>query len=661
MNDDARRPRFDGIEHIEVLLLEDSEADAKLIEVTLRRSGLAFRAQRIDCWEHLVRALGGEAHVLLCDYSVPGLDPLNVIAEVRQRRPDVPVIIVSGSIGEDYAVAAMRAGADDYVLKDRLERLGIAVEQAMERRRIERDRQRAEDTARLLFRTIDATRQGVVLLDATAPTHPIVFANPAFLACIGRTAAEVLGRSLGEALDAEPAVSAIADGAADTGDFTEGEVLAHRKDGSVFWCSLSVEALKDGDRHPTHLSASCVDVTERRRLEEQFRQMQKMEALGQLAGGVAHDFNNLLFVINAYSQQLSDEPGMSAAARDAVRAIAECGERGTALTRQLLLFSRNEFVAPVRVEVNATLRDLDRMLRRLIREDITLETKCGPEVTAVRWGEGMLERVLTNLVLNARDAMLDGGTITIESARRVLTQQLDTPRGSVPAGTYITIAVTDTGIGMSPELQERLFEPFFTTKGPDRGTGLGLATAYGMVSQAGGFIDLRSEVGQGSTFTIYLPERDDVKPPSTVDRSALPHGSESILLVEDDARVRQVIEEMLTALGYRVTSAGDGMRAMEFAEAEMPDLLVTDVVMPGMNGRTLADRLRRRRQGLPVLFMSGYSDDPAHRTSPERPGIAHLQKPFSMQVLAERVRELLAVESAWPIGGSASGARRKHS
>lgn len=635
-------------EILDILLLEDSEADARLVEITLRRSGLAFRSKRVDRWDLLRDALNGDVHILLCDYAVPGVDPLEVIAEVRERRPDVPVIIVSGSIGEEFAVAAMRAGAEDYLLKDRLERLGIAVQQALERRRLVRDRQRAEETAKLLFRTIEATHQGVALLDASKPARPIVFANPSFLKSAGRTWDDVAGRSLGEVLEAEAALDAITEGAIDTGEVTEGEVLARRADGSSYWCNISIEGLRDGDKAPTHLTAVCVDVTERRRLEEQFRRMQKMEALGQLAGGVAHDFNNLLFVINAYSQQLGDEPSLSDAGRDALSAIRECGERGTALTRQLLLFSRNEFVAPVRIDVNAALRDFERMLRRLIRVDITLETTLGPEVTAVRWGEGMLERAITNLVLNARDAMSDGGTLTIASHRRLLEGPVETPRGTIPAGAYITVAVSDTGIGMSPELQERLFEPFFTTKGPDRGTGLGLATVYGMVSQAGGFIDVQSESGKGSTFTIYLPERDENVAPAAPQRTSLPHGDESVLLVEDDARVRQVIGEMLTALGYRVRSAVDGPEAMDLAAEAMPDLLVTDVVMPQMNGRTLADRLHRQSPNLPVLFISGYSDDPAHRTAPERPGVGHLQKPFSVQVLAARVRELLDSHDAWP-------------
>jgi two-component system cell cycle sensor histidine kinase/response regulator CckA len=637
---------------LRILLFEDSEADARLIEIALRRAGIIAHTSRIDRLAELRELLGGHVDVLLCDYSLPGINIHETICEVQRLRPDVPVIIVSGSIGEELAVAAIRAGAEDYLLKDRLERLGIAVQQAVERRRLKRETRVAEETAKLLLRAIEATHQGVVLLDATREGSPIVFANPAFLASTGYAWEEVSGRTLGAVLNASSAAEVLTDGAIDTGEVTESELLAHRKDGTPFWCAVSVEVMRDGERDdsrgPTHLAAVCADVTERRRLEEQFRRMQKMEALGQLAGGVAHDFNNLLFVINAYSQQLADDSTLSGAAHEAAEAIRECGDRGTALTRQLLLFSRNEFVPPSRIDVNETLRDIERMMRRLIRSDITLELKLSPEVKGVSWGPGMLDRAVTNLVLNARDAMPNGGTITIESKRTEVRHPIPTARGTIAPGAYATVSVADSGIGMSKELQERLFEPFFTTKGPDRGTGLGLATVYGTVSQAGGFIDVDSQVGHGSTFTLYLPENGE-QAPEVSKQLPLPGGNATVLLVEDDPRVRAVIEEMLRKLGYSVTTAADGTEGMALIDRTPSiDVLVTDIVMPGANGRTLADRALRKCPQAVVLMISGYSDDPLFRSDPSRPGVAHLPKPFGMQALAEKIHALLTARETWP-------------
>lgn len=634
-----------GNVHLRIVLFEDCEADARLIELALRKAGIAGETRWIDRLEDLHAELAQRVDVLLCDYSLPGIEIHGTLSEIVARHPDLPIIIVSGSIGEELAVAAIRAGAEDYLLKDRLERLGLAVRQALERRRLRRDTRAAEETARLLYRAIEATHQGMVILDASRPGLPITFANPAFLASTGFGSDEVEGRPLGALLHIEAGFQALADGTIDTGEVTESELLARRKDGSPFWCGLSVEVVRDGHRRPTHLAAVCADVTERRRLEEQLRRMQKMDALGQLAGGVAHDFNNLLFVINAYSEQLTEDPTLSPAAHEAAESIRECGERGTALTRQLLLFSRNEFAPPSRIDVNATLRDVERMMRRLIRSDISLELRLDPAVTVVSWGPGMLDRAVTNLVLNSRDAMPSGGTITIESQRVELAQSTSLQRGTLPAGAYITVSVSDTGFGMSKELQERLFEPFFTTKGPDRGTGLGLATVYGTVSQIGGSIDVQSEPGQGSRFTLYLPE-GATAPIAEPLRPVPPGGHAEILLVEDDPRVRGVIEEMLRKLGYSVTTAADGTEGLAAIE-RMPeiDILVTDVVMPGANGRTLADRAIRKSPRTAVLMISGYSDDPNFRPDArgegQRTGVAYLPKPFSMEALATKVADLL--------------------
>ncbi len=628
---------------LQILLIEDSEADARLIEHTLLRSGVPGVFRRVDRQDAIEAALRTPIDVLLCDYSIPGVDALETIELVRRERPDVPVIVVSGSIGEELAVGAMRAGAEDYLLKDRLERLGLAVRQALERRQLRREHRRVEEMARLLLRSVEATRQGVALLDARHPARPIIFANIAFAAITGRSAKESSGCTLTETLGGDAVLTERIVAGLQADRNVELELLAMRKDGSRFSCHLDFEPIRDDAGRTTHIAVNCTDVTEPRRLEERIRRTQRLEALGQLAGGVSHDFNNLLFVINAYAQQLVREDHLSPSAREAAEAIRECGERGTAITRQLLLFSRNEFMAPVRVEVNAAVRDLDRLLRRLLSENIALVTSLDPAVGSVRWGTGMLERVVTNLVLNARDAMPGGGSITVETRSVALVHAIVTPRTTISPGRYITISVIDTGSGMTKEISERLFEPFFTTKGPDRGTGLDLATVYGMVSQAEGSIDVETTLGSGTRFTVYLPDVEQAAATEVHARDVLRRGSERVLLVEDDARVREVVAGMLSSLGYEVTQAEDGRAALTLAyNGARWQAMVSDVVMPGLSGHELAERMRRIDSSMAVLLMSGYSDDAASRSDAERSAISHLQKPFSMTALADAVRAVLA-------------------
>ncbi|MDZ4754837.1 MAG: response regulator [Phycisphaerae bacterium] len=627
---------------IHVLLIEDNEADAHIIEHTLKRGGLIASIRRVDRRADIELALEGPVDVALCDYSVPGIDPGEMIALIRGRRPDVPVIVVSGTIGEELAVEAMRAGAEDYLLKDRLERLTLAVRQALERRQLERDRHRAEETARLLLRSVQATRQGVGLLDAHQQRRPLLFVNPAFTSIVALRADELLGLSLIDVLGGGSEVRNRLGPILDSDADDECEVQARRRDGSLYWCCVVIERIRDERQRTTHIAAILSDVTERRRLEDQNRRMQKMEALGQLAGGVAHDFNNLLFVINAYSDQLVREPGLSPEAHEAALAIQECGETGTALTRQLLHFSRNGSVVPTRIDVNRAIRDLERMLRPILPEPIVVVTKLEPAIGAVRLGSGMLERIVTNLVMNACDALPHGGTLTIMTNRAEFMEIVTRSRTTIPPGRYVTVSVADTGRGMSAAVQDRLFEPFFTTKGPERGTGLGLATVYGMVHQAGGYIEVETATGRGSEFTAYLPEIATTAVDGITIEDALPGGSERVLLVEDDARIRNVVSDMLVSLGYDVTEAKDGETALAIAldpSRGQWDLLLTDAVMPGLGGRQLAYSLQRHHPDLAVIFMSGYpAENPARGDRPDRRGIGYLQKPFSMQVLAERIR-----------------------
>ena len=405
------------------------------------------------------------------------------------------------------------------------------------------------------------------------------------------------------------------------------------------------QVVTNGDGHVVEMFGTAQDVTELRRLEDQLRQAQKMEAVGQLAGGVAHDFNNLLTVINGFSEMMlaglpADDPN-----RALVEEVYRAGERASMLTRQLLTFSRKEVVEPRVLDLNAVVEGAARMLRRLIGEDVRLETALAPDLDRVTADPGHVEQVIMNLCVNARDAMPRGGRLTIETANVDLDAGYTRQHAGVAPGRYVLLAVSDTGHGMTPEVQARIFEPFFTTKGVGKGTGLGLATVFGIVKGAGGHVGVYSEVGRGTTFKVYLPSAG--QPADAADAGPglpeLPTGAGTILVVEDDDQVRNLTRMALETLGYTVLEAGGGPEAVRLAAAHPGpiDLVVTDVVMPGMSGREVAGAVRAACPGARVLFVSGYTDDAVVRHGVLTAEMAFLQKPFTLAALGEKVRAVL--------------------
>jgi len=387
------------------------------------------------------------------------------------------------------------------------------------------------------------------------------------------------------------------------------------------------------------------DVSERKHLEQQLAQSQKMDAVGQLAGGVAHDFNNLLTVITSYSALAIGALDPSSPVREDVEEISKAASRAADLTRQLLAFSRKQMLQPVPLDLNQIVTDIDKMLRRLIGEDIELVTACSRSIDLVNADPGQVEQVIVNLAVNARDAMPHGGSLTIETANVALAEAYMAAHSVVEPGSYVLLAVSDTGSGMDAAVQARVFEPFFTTKPKGQGTGLGLATVYGIVKQSGGYIWLYSELGRGTTFKVYLP-RIDAPVESTRPAPVIPaslRGSEAILLVEDQEEVRKLVRRMLEGRGYRVLVAASGHEALRLAEQQAGaiHLLVTDVVMPGMSGREVALLLAPTHPTMKVLYLSGYTDESVVRHGILEPGVAFLQKPFTAETLARKVREVL--------------------
>ncbi|MDB5310370.1 MAG: Blue-light-activated protein [Gemmataceae bacterium] len=420
------------------------------------------------------------------------------------------------------------------------------------------------------------------------------------------------------------------------------ETSGRRKDGSAVPIELAITAFGVGDAR--YFTGVVRDVSGRKKLEAQLQQAQKMESIGRLAGGVAHDFNNLLTIICGYSDMLLTELPPADPTRTPVAAIRDAGERASGLTRQLLAFSRNQVLEPVVLDLNDVVEQSESMLRRLIGEDVTLVSVLAPALGRVKADPGQIDQIIMNLVINARDAMPRGGRVTLETKDVVIPQAQLVYYPDLKPGRYAQLLVTDTGQGMTDEVKARIFEPFFTTKEAGKGTGLGLATVYGIVKQSGGHISVYSEVGVGTTFKILLPVvHEAIPPPPSGESKLCPKGTETVLVAEDEEAVRRIARISLETLGYTVLMAENGADAIRLAgEHTGPiGLLVTDVVMPEMGGRQLATTLRSRHPGLKVLFMSGYTDAAVIRHGIIGVTDAFLQKPFTPLTLAKKIRDVL--------------------
>ena len=471
-------------------------------------------------------------------------------------------------------------------------------------------------------------------------------ANPALLAMLGFSSAkELVGKHLGTLYADAQQWFELADHLRSASPFNGLIVEWMRKDGRATVVRVSGRAVSDPRKGRT-FELFAEDVTERRALEQQLQQSQKMEAVGRLAGGIAHDFNNLLMVISGYSEFLLERLGPEPALRVPAQEIASAAGRASSLTRQLLAFSRKQMLAPKILDLNGVVTENLKMLTRVIGEDIELVMVPAAGLDAVRADAGQIEQVIMNLAVNARDAMPSGGKLTIETSNVTLDEDHARFHPPLTAGNYVMLAISDTGAGMDSETQSRIFEPFFTTKGP-KGTGLGLSTVYGIVKQSGGYIWVSSEQGKGTTFRIFLPRVAELASAEQVatpaESVATEPGTETILLVEDEANLRYLARQFLEKLGYRVIDAADGAVAMQIAVAHegVIHLLLTDVIMPGMNGRELAQRISEIRPNVKVLYMSGYTENVIGRNGTLDAGVRLLQKPFTLRDLKNKVREVL--------------------
>lgn len=753
-------------ETINVLLVEDVETDAKLVLRTLHGRWPALRSRRVEDEASMRDALAGEPwDVILCDWSLPHFGALDALRVLRELGLDLPFVIVSGTIGEEPAVQAMREGASDYLLKDKLGRLVAVVEREVREGKVRRElREHQRQHERFFGLSLDmlciigfdgyfkrvnpawertlgwssdellsrpvfdvihpedvaATREagdrlmqgsGVVefenryrhnaggyrrLLWSAAPfaaenvmycaarditerreaedalrasetqyralfdkspfpkwvydvaTLRFLAVNDAAIRHYGYSRDEFLAMGLADVRDAGHVERLRHELTRAPEDVHEGLIRHRKKDGTSFDAHITSHPISLVGRSARLVVAQ--DVTEVRRLEDQLRQSQKMEAIGSLAGGVAHDFNNLLSVILSYTSLILDELPAGDALRADLEEVHEAGVRATHLTRQLLAFSRRQVLDPRVVDLGEVINDMQALVRRLVPEDIEVVVSPSPYAPRALIDPNQLEQVVMNLAVNARDAMPKGGRLTIETSEIDVDADLAREHPGLALGPQVALIVTDTGTGIDAATCAHIFEPFFTTKDKDRGTGLGLSTVLGIVQQSGGHVWVDSKPGHGAKFTVCFPRAPATVASTKIHSSTPPEtrGTETILLVEDDEQVRTLASRVLRKHGYGILEAENGGEALLLCEQHEGaiDLLFTDVVMKHMSGAQLAERLARIRPDLRVLFMSGYTDDLLAPHGVLEPGVAFVQKPLTPEVVLRRVREVLDSDAA---------------
>ncbi len=507
----------------------------------------------------------------------------------------------------------------------------------------------------LLRVAIEQTTEGVIITDVQGI---ITYVNPAFESISGYRKSEVVGQTprMLQSGEHDAAFYRQLWETISAGKVWRGRFVNRRRDGARYVVDATITPVHDAGGHITHYVSLQRNVTREVQLEEQYRQSQKMEVLGQLTAGIAHDFNNVLTAVNGYAELMQTQLSSDHPAHDMARKLLRAGQRGADLVRQLLVFSRKQANRPQVLNVNALITEMEVMLQRIIGEHIQLNTRLAQDLWLIKADPAQIEQVVVNLVVNARDAMPHGGHLSIETANAVLDQHYVSTHLEARPGDYVALIVSDNGVGMTPEVKLHLFEPFFTTKGRGKGTGLGLATVYGIVKQHGGSIWVYSEPGIGTTFKIYLPrlqEEEQLMARNEVTERAC-DGRETILLVEDDLSVRDLTEMILRRHGYTVLSAENGREALRLAR-EHPgriDLLLSDVVLPDISAIMLTEQLKRFYPRLKTLYMSGYGYEVIARYVPAIGHVALLQKPFSSMDLARQVRNALDAPAASEVWNS---------
>jgi two-component system cell cycle sensor histidine kinase/response regulator CckA len=642
-----------------ILIVEDENIVAKDIQNTLKSLGYLVAGIAASGEDAIQKAGATRPDLVLMDIMLRGYQDGVEAAQRIQAQHNIPVVYLTAYTDDKTLQRAKITEPYGYILKPFEEReLHIAIEMAIHKHRMAKKLQEREQLLAKILKTIN---DAVTVLD---PKGEVVFMNAAAENLTGWKQKEAAGKAVAEIfkiVDGDGQTAATNGPLTAAGSERQSWLLA--KDGRQIPIEDEAVPLRDEAGNITGAVLVCRDISARRQAqanqerfrqmaEEQLRKSQRLEAIGRLAGGLAHDFNNMLTAIIGTSELAMLELHRDHPVRRDLKEIKQTADRAANLTRQLLAFARQQIIAPGILNVNDLLMNLDKMLRRLIGEDIELVMAPASDIGLVKVDAGQIEQVIVNLAVNARDAMPQGGKLILQTENTTIDQKPSSLPAELPPGDYVLLTVRDNGLGMTEEAQSHLFEPFFTTKEVGKGIGLGLATCYGIIKQNGGHIEVKSAVGEGTTFRIYLPRTDEMadtmpeqQGAGTLPQGGRPSGNETVLLVEDEPTVREVATRMLREQGYNVLVAANGDEALNLVRSrpsEPVHLLVTDVVMPRMSGRVVADQLRATHPEMKVLFISGYSDDTLtrHGASPDT-NLNFLQKPFSPSLLAYKIREVL--------------------
>ncbi len=632
---------------VRLLILEHSHHDIELLLFELKESGINLESTIAEDQEQFSKAIqNGAFDAVLADYRLPGWTGLEALKVLHDAGKDIPFLLMTGTLGEEAAVECIKQGVSDYILKEHLSRLPMVLKRALNEKALRDENNRAHEALRVSeARNRNLVENCAYGIFRAAFDGEFLDANPALLAMLGCGSFEEL-KSLNLSRDVFrfPEQFAQFVGECRTrGTVRNAETEWRRRDGGIIAVRLHLRLLSIPN-YPEGVEFMAEDVTEMRALERQLRQGQKFEAIGQLAGGIAHDFNNVVGAILGWAELGFEQNRANPVVAERFTRIREQAERAAALTRELLAFARRQVLQPRSVDLNTVAGSLASFLDKVISKDIELKVVTAP-LDAVKADPTQIEQVLMNLCLNARDAMPSGGRLLIETEMVELDDSYCHFYPYVSPGRYAVLSVSDTGIGMDAETRERIFEPFFTTKERGKGTGMGLATVYGIVRQHGGFIHVYSEPGQGSLFRVYLPVMEGMPAEGSFVKAPAPslvemRGTETILVADDHESIREMARQTLLSLGYRVLSASDGQEALRLCESEAPALAILDVVMPKLGGVAAAEKLTALFDGLPILFTSGYSPESKNMATATG-DTRYLQKPYSPTILGRVVREIL--------------------
>ncbi|HEU5160994.1 MAG TPA: response regulator [Streptosporangiaceae bacterium] len=646
-------------EPIHLLICEDNDDDALLFVSNLRRDGLDLTYERVETPDDAAAALRSRTpDIVLSDYKMPAFTAEDALRLLHETALDIPFILVSGQIGDEQAASLMRVGAHDFVRKDHLAGLAPAVRRELGEAQIRRQQRKAEAALRRReqrFRLFAENAPDIIFRYRLRPRKEIEYVSLAAQSILGRHPEELLGDPERMLSMADPADREALERSWHSPGAEPLVVRWRRADGTPVWTEQRKSPIRDKYGRLAIVWCLLRDITvqvtaqrERERLELQLRQVERLDSMGKLAGGVAHDFNNLLAVILGYAELGLEDLAPDNPVRTDLEHIQEAATRGAALTRQLLIFSRLEHSQPEVLNLNSVVEDTGELLHRTIGEDIELTTKLARDLRPVRIDRSKLEQILLNLLVNSRAAMPNGGRVIIDTANIEPQEGAEAAQGGEADGRrpYVRLSVSDNGRGMSPEVAGRAFEPFFTTKQRGQGTGLGLSTVYGTVKDAGGDVSISSAPGAGTTVRIELPVAEESVPMRGEPGQPCREGT-TVMVVEDDDAVRNLVQRILSRSGYQVIEASSPAKALRMADtaATSIDVLLADVVMPGMSGVELAEHIRRVRPMIPVLLMSGYTSDslPSGVVLPPRTSL--IRKPFTAATLLGRLDRICPGES----------------